>query len=568
MMIGNNYSKINSMKNNTYFIIALFCTAFIFLIGCQQVEDLTPSISRYGINSMKGSFYGDESSDNNFISEIDYEEGVITIVFPYNYPLLSNNVLKMEDLTHVRVEANLDDNVTISPALLYFDFTKENFITITDQTKKNKDYKIVAEIRKSAEAKITSYELKELGLTGIIDNDAKTISLISIESIGETLADVTISHGATINPDPREVAMNYDNEFTVTVTAQNGITKNIYTVKKNVPPKVEFGLRSGSGKVLWSKKLQADLGISVLNQTNGIAVIKDYVIVNTRNQPSIYLDRKTGATVGTMANMGPILGSLTNFYTTSDDNNNILVNNLAPNGGTFKVWSMKGVSGTPQLLIDWAGSGTYPIGRKLSVKGNIEGEAIITASLLTSGNQFARWQIKGGVIQSQTPEIVTITGIGGSWVNNADIVVTNPSDLKGDYFVSYYAEPRKFAWVDGVANTVKAWGPGISSNWIQNAADYIIFNNCPYAANNSINSFTWGSDDSVYLFDVSSTSTFGASIWTAPIGTYGGKDNGGQNANGTGDVVLKVSDDGYYMYLYFMFTNGCVVCVQFDCIDM
>ena len=239
-MIGNNYSKINSMKNNTYFIIALFCTAFIFLIGCQQVEDLTPSISRYGINSMKGSFYGDESSDNNFISEIDYEEGVITIVFPYNYPLLSNNVLKVEDLTHVRVEANLDDNVTISPALLYFDFTKENFITITDQTKKNKDYKIVAEIRKSAEAKITSYELKELGLTGIIDNDAKTISLISIESIGETLADVTISHGATINPDPREVAMNYDNEFTVTVTAQNGITKNIYTVKKNVPPKVEL----------------------------------------------------------------------------------------------------------------------------------------------------------------------------------------------------------------------------------------------------------------------------------------------------------------------------------------
>lgn len=567
-MIGNNYSKIKSMKKNTFLIIAIFCTFFAILIGCQQVEDLTPSISRDGINSMKGSFYGDESSDNNFISEIDYEQGIITIVFPYNYPLLSNNVLTTEDLTHVRVDANLDDNVTISPALLYLDFTKENFITVIDQTKKKKDYKIVAEIRKSAEAKITNYELKELGLTGIIDNDVKTISLISIESIGEALADVTISHGATINPDPREVAINYDNEFTVTVTAQNGITKNIYTVKKNVPPKVEFGLRIGSGKVLWSKKLQADLGISVLNQTNGIAVVKDYVVVNTRNQPSIYLNRKTGATAGAMSNMSPILGSLTNFYTTADDEDNILVCNLAPNGGTFKVWSMNGVSGAPQLLIDWVESGTNPIGRKLSVKGSIDGDAIITAAILAAGNKFARWQIKDGTILSQIPEIVTITGIGGSWVNNADVVSTNPSDLSGDYFVSYYAEPRKFAWVDGITNTAKAWGPGISPNWIQNAADYTIFNNCPYAANSSINSFTWGSDDAVYLFDVSSTSTFGASIWTAPIGTYGGKDNGGQNANGTGDVALKVSDDGYYMYLYFMFTNGCVVCVQFDCIDM
>ncbi|MDD4415846.1 MAG: DUF5018 domain-containing protein, partial [Proteiniphilum sp.] len=173
------------MKIYIYTTLTLLCSAFFLLNGCQQVEDLTPSVSRYGINSLNASFYGDESSENSFTSEINYETGVITIVFPYNYPRTSENVLTTDDLKKVRVTANLDDNVTISPSLLYMDLTKENFITVTDQSKTKKDYKIVAEIRKSAEAKITDFSLDALGISGIIDELNKTISLISIEPIGE-----------------------------------------------------------------------------------------------------------------------------------------------------------------------------------------------------------------------------------------------------------------------------------------------------------------------------------------------------------------------------------------------
>ncbi|HHV87193.1 MAG TPA: DUF5018 domain-containing protein [Petrimonas sp.] len=556
------------MKKNILTIIAICCSVVIMMSGCQQVEDLTPSVSRYGINSLTASFYGDGSSENSFTSEIDYEKGVITVVFPYNYPRTSENVLTMNDLKNVRIEANLDDNVTISPSLLYLDLTKENYITVTDQTKAKKDYKIVAEIRKSAESRITSFELKSLGISGVIDEEKKTISLISIENIGESLAEVNVSHGATLTPDPRTVSMNYDTEFSVTVTAQDGIHKSVYKVKKDVPSKVDFGMRAGSGKVLWSKKIQVDLGIAALNITTSLAVTKDYVVVNTRNEPCTYLDRKTGVKVGTMPNMGSIVGGLTNFFATADDGDNILISNLAPNAGTYKVWRIEGINGTPKLYIDWAASGSTAIGRKLSVKGSLDKDAIITAAIMGSDRSFARWQVKNGVLQSHTPEIVTISGIEGGWGNNADIVATDPSNPNADYFVSYYAAPRKFAWVNGSTNTIKALGPEISANWIQNAADYTIFNSCPYAVSNSINSFTWGSDDSIYLFDASSASTFKAAVWTAPIGTYGGKDNGGQNANGTGDTILKVSNDGYYMYLYFMFTNGCVVCVQYDCIDM
>lgn len=554
------------MKRNINSILVILCSAMLILAGCQQVEDLTPSVSRQGINSITASFYGDESSENRFTSEIDYENKIITIVFPYNYPRTSNQVLTMDALSNVRVEANIDDNVIISPSLLYLDLTKENFITVTDQTKTKNEYQIVAEIRKSAEAKITDFSISTLGIAGIIDEEAKTISLISIEPIGEAIAEASISHGATLSPDPRVTALNYDQDVTLTVTAQNGVDKAVYTVSKAVPNKVELGMRNGSAKVLWSKKIQSDLGISTLHMTTSLAVTNDYVVVNTRNEASVYLDRKTGATVGTMPNMGSIVGGLTNFFATADDGDNILVSNLAPNAGSYKVWRIKGVNGTPEVYIDWTDSPS--LGRKLSVKGSLEGDAIITAALMGDAKSFARWQVKDGVLLSQTPEIVAISGIDGAWWNNADVVATDPSDPTGDYFVSCYAPPRKFAWVDGKTNTVKARGPEISGNWIQNAADYTVFNGNPYAVNMSINSFTWGSDDKVYLHDANAVTTFTEPIWTTPIGTYGGKDNGGTNANGTGDAILKVSSDGYYMYLYFMFTNGCVVCVQYDCLDM
>jgi hypothetical protein len=551
---------------NIYSILATLTAFIIILSGCQQVEDLTPSVSRHGINSLNAFFYGDESTDNLFTSEIDYDNRIITIVFPYNYPRTSDKVLTMNDLKNVRVVAKLDDNVTISPSLLYMDLTKENIITVTDQSKTKKDYKVVAEIRKSAEAMITSFSLNTLGISGIIDEKNKTISLISIEPIGEAMAEVSISHGATISPDPRTTALNYNQDISLTVTAQNGVDKTVYTVRKDVPNKVDRGIRNGSGKVLWSKKLQSELGITALHLTTSLAVVNDYVVINTRNEASMYLDRKNGEKVGTMPNMGSIVGGLTNFFATADDGDNILVCNLAPNTGTYKVWRINGVNGTPELYIDWTPSPI--VGRKLSIKGSLDGDAIITATLMGAAKSFARWQVKDGTLLSREPEIVAISGIDGPWNNNADVVGTDPSNPNADYFVSYYAPPRRFAWVDGQTNTVKARGPELSSNWIQNAVDYTIFNNNPYAVNISINSFSWGSDDRIYLHDASAVSTFTEPIWTTPIGTYGGKDNGGVNTNGTGDAILKVSNDGYYMYIYFMYTNGCVVCVQFDCIDM
>ncbi|MDD4713548.1 MAG: DUF5018 domain-containing protein [Bacteroidales bacterium] len=553
------------MKNKIISLIAIASIVFGGF-GCQEVEDLTPSISRSGINGITASFYGDESSENAFTSEIDSINGIITVVFPYNYPRTSDNVLTMSDLTKMRVTANLDDNVTISPAILYMDFTKENHLIVTDQTKKKKGYDVVAEIRKSAECAITNFELAPLGLNGVIDEANKKISLISIDPIGSALATVTVSHGAIMSPDPTTTALNYNDGVQITVTAQNGTNSAVYTVKKVVPSKIDLGMRIGSAKILWSKKLNTDLGITTLNMTGGMAVTKDYVVLNTRGLNSIYLDRKTGEKVGEI-DLGTNKGSLINFYNTCDDGDNILLCNLASASSAFKVWRINGVTGTPQLYIQWNGGLT--MGRKLSIKGSLDGNAIITVPINAAGYQFARWQVINGNLQSQTPTIITISGIyTKTWNYNCDIVYTNPTNLNSDYFVSSYAEPYMFTWVDGTTNIFKTTAKAISSNYIQNATDYTVFNNCPYTVSNSVNSAASGSADVIYLYDVSSSSGLATAVWQNLPDLYGGKGNGGTNGNGSGDVALKVSDDGYYMYLYFMFTNGCVVCVQYDCISM
>lgn len=548
-----------------HIFLSIVITALVALgmAACQSPEDLVPSISRQGINSITASFPDDDSDDNKFTSEIDYEKHIITIVIPYNYPLTSSNVMTMDKLTKMRMKANLDDNVSLLPALMYMDLSKENFITLIDQTKQKVQYKIIAEIRKSKACAITKYEIPSLGISGIIDENNKKISLISVDNIGTAMADLTISHGATISPDPSKQAMNYDSEFTVTVTAQNGVDKATYSVKKNIPKKVELGIRSNSTKLLWAKKL-VDLGITVKNQTTGIAAVDKYLVINTRGENSIYLDGKTGAVAGTI-DLGSNKGNFVNFYATADAGGTILMSNLTPNvGPTFTIHKISGVNGTVQPFISYTTN--LALGRKISVTGNINANAIITAPVYGSAGKFARWQVVNGALVSQTPDFITAAGVS-SFGNNADVVYTDPTNLNSDYFAAYYGAPYKFAWYDGTTNVAKTYGDAISTNWIINAADYIVFNKNPYALNNSVNSFAWGTDDSIYMYDLNGNSLTNK-IHVCDSGIYGAKALGELNGNATSDVAFKASSDGYYLYVYFMFTNGYVVCVQYDCIDM
>ncbi len=558
------------MKNNI--VIASLLLLFTFMSSCYQPDELLPSASRDGINSITATFADGTGNFQGFITPGSDE---IIIPVPYFFPESSNNQVTELQLTKMRVTANLDDNVTVNPALLYLDLTKENVITLTDQIKAQKKYKVKGVIRKSTECLLTDFKIPSLGMSGVINETTKTISLIAIGNIAPALAEVTMSYHASISPNPTTTALDYNSDVKLTVTAHDGVTKSVYTVKKEVPKKLLYGIRNGSAKLMFAKKLKADLGITVDNLTGGIAVTKDYVILNTRNANSVYINSKTGEKIGEI-DLGAIKGSLTNFYSTADADGNILVCNLAPNAGSFKVWKLAALTDVPQLLIEW--NGAVAIGRKLSINGSINGNAIITAPILAAGQQIARWTIVGGVLTSQTPAIITMSGLAKGWTTNADVVYTSGTNLTSDYFVSSYSD-NTFAWVNGVTNTVRKSLDAISANYIMNAVDYLEFNNAKYVTTNWVNSFTWGAADGVWLMDVSNDNNFTGNletktcksvVWECERNKYGAKGVTPVvvNGNGTGDVALRVSEDGYYLYLYFMFTNGYVVGYQFDCIDM
>lgn len=541
----------------------------LMAVSCKPTE-LVPATSDTPITSITAKVSINGYDDLEFVGYPD-ENRRIVIDFPWYYPEASDNQTKASDITDAKVTANLANNCIIKNPITRLDLTQENRIVVVDQVKGESEYIVTGNIRKSSACEITAFTLNGLGISGVIK--ATEITVVSPDMIpAKSTASVTLSPHATISPDPATTELDYNEDVTFTVTAHDG-TQQKYVVKKGIPAKLEFGMRDGSAKILFAKKLKSDLGISVDNLTTGCAVSGNYLAINTRNEDILLIDRLTGEKKGTIALGSEFKGSLRNFYITSDDAGHIFMCNLVPNDGdTFKIWKINDVTSSPELYLSWK-SNDIAFGRKFSIQGNTDTDAVITApchSNPTSG--FYRWTIKNGV-KPDKPDLCSASGI--EWNTNVDLVYKT-ADPTSDYFVHCYST-NKLTWMDGATNTVKYQLGAISQNFIPNALDVVAFNGNYYLAANQANSFNWGKADYVWLLDIADAKNFTGTLdlsdvpavkWSS-YGEYGANAIGATtNGNGTSDVLLSVSDNGYYMYLYFLFTNGYVVGVQFDCIDM
>ena len=556
-----------------YFAVAL---SALFMASCQQPDfKVSEAEATKAINSITASFIDDTSEENHFKSEIDYDNHVITIVFPYTYPANTKYNLTEDDLKKVKVVANLDDNCFIEPSILIMDLTQDNIITVINQKKERTDYIVRGEIRKSKACAVTAFKLVDENLVGVVNESTKVISIIKDEAPAKQLAEVELSFGATITgTDPTKVACDYSKDVKFTVTAQDGKTTAEYTVKVQLPSTLEKGMRPGSGKILWNNKIVDTYAPATPLMMTSMAVIKDYIVLNTRNEDMMVVNRKTGAKEGTIKL--PFKSSLGNFKATGDSSDNILVTNL--DSKEIVVYRIKGINGTPTEYIRYnVGGKSY--GRGISVIGSLDKDAVITMPRFEdAGWYFLRWTVTGGVLNTE-PELVTINSSvsAGGWVYNCDVVATDPSNPKSDYFVNSYAKltggttanvDRGTIWIDGATNKDKCHSPYTSSNWVRNALDYVKFNGVGYLIANSVNSFTWGADDMIYLYDLGDANLDNI-VWKSEVGIYGSMSNINQaNGNACSDVALRLSDNGYYMYAYFFFAGGQLVCVQFDCLDM
>lgn len=554
--------------------------------ACQEPEVLLPAEANKGINNLTvyPTWDGYHTADaSGFTSKIDYEKRVITIQVPYTLPVESDNVQKLENYKKVWVQFNLDDNATLEPKLTTIDLTQTYKVTLTDQKKEQSEWTIKAALAKSSACDIESFAIPSLGLTAVIDKSSATASLIYFEQLKNVFAEVVVSPHAKIVPDPATTAFwcSPDEPKKFTVIAQDGVTSREWTLQQTEPARVEEGIRPESGKMLWTTKLSA-AGVTKLDMTTGIAVTDDYVILNTRGEDPIVLDAKKGTTVGTMS-LGSIKGATSSYYMTSDHKGHIVINNRVPDdGGVFRVWRMRDINSTPELFIEYATTDVY--GDHISVWGDVYGDATVQAAYCgwtsTGSTSTLTWTVKGGQTVSMQPYWCQISGVGG-WTNGDAIRLG--TDATADFLACGYSM-NKLTWVDGATNAALNYVQGtLTGNEGMKAIDAVPFNGINYVAATMETFFTWGVAGGMWVMEAKYPQTFSGSLeldasldpdcvvygldrGEGGYGIYGGRANDGTNGNAIQDVKLHVTKDGYFMYAYFMFCNGYVGCIQFDCI--
>ena len=571
------------MKKSIFWTLLAVVLSFA---ACQEPEVLLPAEANKGINNLTvyPTWDGYHTADaSGFTSKIDYEKRVITIQVPYTLPVESDNVQKLEDYKKVWVQFNLDDNATLEPKLTTIDLTQTYKVTLTDQKKEQSEWTIKAALAKSSACDIESFAIPSLGLTAVIDKSSATASLIYFEQLKNVFAEVVVSPHAKIVPDPATTAFwcSPDEPKKFTVIAQDGVTSREWTLQQTEPARVEEGIRPESGKMLWTTKLSA-AGVAKLDMTTGIAVTDDYVILNTRGEDPIVLDAKKGTTVGTMS-LGSIKGATSSYYMTSDHKGHIVINNRVPDdGGVFRVWRMRDINSTPELFIEYATTDVY--GDHISVWGDVYDDATVQAAYCgwtsTGSTSTLTWTVKDGQTVSMQPYWCQISGVGG-WTNGDAIRLG--TDATADFLACGYST-NKLTWVDGATNAALNYVQGtLTGNEGMKAVDAVPFNGINYVAATMETFFTWGVAGGMWVMEAKYPQTFSGSLeldasldpdcvvygldrGEGGYGIYGGRANDGTNGNAIQDVKLHVTKDGYFMYAYFMFCNGYVGCIQFDCI--
>lgn len=327
------------------------------------------------------------------------------------------------------------------------------------------------------------------------------------------------------------------NEVVITVNQVEGVAL------------LEKGLRAGSEQVMWATPL-AGLGVTA-NAVTSIAVVGDKLVVNAKGEAPVILNGLTGEKEGTI-DLGDVLGQ--NYGVASDDCGNLLFHTY--NAGVIKMARMKGLTGTPEWFIEHNESATYAC--RVAVSGDLYGDAVIATGYEggTSTANF-RYDVVNGVVA----EPVWHQYKNGSATPTRTAVTYLYPSATSDYMITGYSVNKIF-WVDGDTDQVIAESDMLcDTNMGVLALDAVEFNKAMYLTAIYDTFFTWSTAGGV-LYDISTVGQF-SSISSLDLAAMTAKANG----SGLMDVVMTVSEDGVYMYVYAMFTNGAVGCIRYDCLD-
>ena len=539
--------------------------------GCAEEENVAPTANREGITSLSAYFTSGTYQDKLAaqLSTTSSETTDYVIPIPYYYPEESDYV-PSEDMKNMKVTAKLENNCFLSPGLGVLDLTKKNEFTYTNPYGEQKKITISGQLTHLNKCAIKSFMAEPGDLSGVIDEDSKTISLVTMDDLSKMTADVVLDPHATISPDP-SVPHNFNDGFEFTVTADNGVDKSTYKVMKQIPQKIDNGYRAGSEKELFVNDMTT-LGVKDPNAIHPtLACVGNFVVLNLGDGSAPqYFRKATGSKVGTIAlGEAKATGAIT-----SDNAGNMLICNYADNGQTLNIYKTNDVTKAPTKLISYTNGLGVGIGARLHVQGDLNSNAVITATPYSCNNAI-RWIVKDGRVGNPENILMSVAAWGAQ-DDAAKVVGVDAEGKNGsivDYYQGgvcqmYYLSDWKTSANLVQDNSGNAWGYNTA------AIDVRPFNKARYLALFEMGYWPdWGLTGHIYLYDASNPAsvtgtTDGSSMlkyaYTIPdnFGSVGYASDGR-----FADVLVTPSEDGYFLYIFYASnTHLSFGGIQVDCI--
>ena len=539
--------------------------------GCAEEENVAPTANREGITSLSAYFTSGTYQDKLAaqLSTTSSETTDYVIPIPYYYPEESDYV-PSEDMKNMKVTAKLENNCFLSPGLGVLDLTKKNEFTYTNPYGEQKKITISGQLTHLNKCAIKSFMAEPGDLSGVIDEDSKTISLVTMDDLSKMTADVVLDPHATISPDP-SVPHDFNDGFEFTVTADNGVDKSTYKVMKQIPQKMDNGYRAGSEKELFVNDMTT-LGVKDPNAIHPtLACVGNFVVLNLGDgSVPQYFRKATGSKVGTIA-----LGEAKATGAIASDNvGNMLICNFADNGQTLNIYKTNDVTKAPTKLISYTNGLGVGIGARLHVQGDLNSNAVITATPYSCNNAI-RWIVKDGRVGNPENILMSVAAWGAQ-DDAAKVVGVDAEGKNGsivDYYQGgacqmYYLSDWKTSANLVQNNSGNAWGYNTA------AIDVRPFNKARYLALFEMGYWPdWGLTGHIYLYDASNPAsvtgtTDGSSMlkyaYTIPdnFGSVGYASDGR-----FADVLVTPSEDGYFLYIFYASnTHLSFGGIQVDCI--
>ena len=548
--------------------ILITTLATLLLSSCQKPQFIETTADRQGLTSLTAIFtfgpYVDQELAKLIIDDDSIDRFVIPI--PYYYPITSDNQT-IGYMSSVRVQAELQPNYKLSPALTILDLELENEFTYTDPHGNSRKIIITGERVKSSECDVLSFTLNNPKVSGVVDKANRTIILPTKDDVSKSSATVAVSAHAEIFPDPSR-ARDYTKPVKFTVTAHDGTTAE-YTVMTGDPEKIDMGINVDSIEKLFNFDPVSRLGMPdyTAEVAVSLASIEGKLVICLGNgETPVWIDGLTGDKGGAIKLGDAVPGSITN-----DEAGNMLITNVAQGGDNreaVKLYRTSSVNTVPELLYMFENPIDVPIGHKMKVFGNIDTKALVTYTAegiagVTSTAKVVYLMVETGEVKDI--RTVDLSGVTAGWgpapVNTATVVPASLDPVQDGWYYDYYegnVGANDLYLLHHLNGNGKDDVIAEIGNWANNpnCLDSKSFNNSRYMTLFVVSHFPqWGIAPMLYVYDITDPSSPVLGFSNEQISWY----QKGAAGIASGDVVLAPSTDGYKLYVYYYDHNAQVV---------